>query len=243
MNKLLPFFVILALMIGINTAYAQTGVVHKFAETDAEVYKHGCIDDAALEEFYKADRAWDIAHIKALKDDELCFYVVGLQYSLIENHQNSQSRIGGGTSDVRVYTDNHPALREFGSSIELVVPNKYLRNLEEEKTKRHTGYTVIDGLIPYKIWKQSEFGTEKISFDVLVPVIDGRLPTEKELGAISKYIVGKEKKHKRSFVAFYLPEMEIDAGAFATAHHNPTMDVNIQLFMLYQYPEYKKFAQ
>tara|TARA_Y100001972_G_scaffold36162_1_gene44709 strand:+ start:10392 stop:10505 length:114 start_codon:yes stop_codon:yes gene_type:complete len=31
--------------------------------------------------------------------------------------------------------------------------------------------------------------------------------------------------YDRSFVVFYLPGMEVDAGGFATAHHNPDLKV------------------
>ncbi len=96
-------------------------------------------------------------------------------------------------------------------------------------------------LIPYKILNQSELAHHKVSFDVEVPLINGRLPTESELGDLSNYLVGKTSKHTRSFVVFYLPNMILDAGAFATAHHNPVMKVEILDFMLLYYPEYTKF--
>ena len=40
----------------------------------------------------------------------------------------------------------------------------------------------------------------------------------------------------------YLPGMQVGAGAFATANHNPNLKVNIMKFMLFRYPQYKKFA-
>lgn len=98
-------------------------------------------------------------------------------------------------------------------------------------------------LIPHKILEKSELGSIKLSIDIEVPLIKDRLPNEKELGVLSKHIVSKENKHERSFITFYLPRMKVGAGAFATAHHNPEMKVNIMKFMLLQYPEYEKYAQ
>ena len=97
-------------------------------------------------------------------------------------------------------------------------------------------------LIAHKILKREELGNIKLSIDVQVELVNSRLPNEKELGAISRHLVKTEKKHDRSFISFYLPGMKVGAGAYATAHHNPTMKVNIMKFMLYQYPQYKKFV-
>ncbi|REG86732.1 hypothetical protein DFP81_101297 [Marinomonas pollencensis] len=74
-------------------------------------------------------------------------------------------------------------------------------------------------------------------------MIDGRLPNERELAELSKFLVSKERKHDRSFITFYLPGMEVGAGAYATAHHNPKLKVNIMKFMLMQYPGYTKFVR
>ena len=95
--------------------------------------------------------------------------------------------------------------------------------------------------IPYKILHKEELRNIKLSIDVQVPLIDGRLPNKKELGQLSEYLVSKERKHERVFVSFFLPGMQLGAGAFATAHHNPTMQVKILDMMLFQYPQYRKF--
>ena len=100
-----------------------------------------------------------------------------------------------------------------------------------------------DALIPYKILEKSELVSIKLSIDIEVSLIKDRLPNENELGALSKCLVSKEDKHERSFITFYLPRMKVGAGAYATAHHNPEMKVNILKFMLLQYPEYEKYAQ
>lgn len=104
-----------------------------------------------------------------------------------------------------------------------------------------TSVFTSESLIPYKILKKSELSSIKLLLDVEVPIVNGRLPNEKELGALSKYLVSKERKHKKSFVSFYLPNMEVGSGAYATAHHTPKMKVVIMKITLYQYPEYEKF--
>lgn len=98
-------------------------------------------------------------------------------------------------------------------------------------------------LIQYKIIEKSEMAHYKFSVAIEVPIIEGRLPNEQELGALSKYLVAKEQKHDRSFVSFYLPGMALNAGSYATAHHNPKMEVEITKYMLKQYPIYAKYAQ
>ncbi len=100
-----------------------------------------------------------------------------------------------------------------------------------------------DELIPYKVLKRESVLNIKVVIDVEVPLVNKRLPNEEELGKISSYLVGKEPPREKSFVTFYLPHMKRDAGAFATAHHNPDMKVEILPEMLFQYPEYKKFVK
>ena len=88
-------------------------------------------------------------------------------------------------------------------------------------------------LIPHTKVLDNELLQIKASWIVRVPLVreDGkeRLPTKEELGAISTSL---KKNHERTFVLFYLPGMKEGAGAFATAHHNPTMEVEIQEFMI-----------
>jgi hypothetical protein len=95
-----------------------------------------------------------------------------------------------------------------------------------------------DPTIPYEVIKRDELGSIKLSLDVQVPLVDGRLPSTDELGAVSEHLVETSARHDRTFVSFYLPDMKVGAGAFATAHHNPDMQVQIQDFMLMQYPQY-----
>lgn len=76
-------------------------------------------------------------------------------------------------------------------------------------------------LIAHTVLQSSEFGAYKASFDVRVDLVDGRLPTEAELVAISNRLKESAGTRERTFVAFFLPGMILDTGAFATAHHNP----------------------
>lgn len=87
-------------------------------------------------------------------------------------------------------------------------------------------------LINYTVIKRDELGDMKLSYDIRVGLVNERLPTADELEAVSRYLHRKEKRHDRTFVAFYLPGMEVGAGAFATAHHNPNLEVNILEFMI-----------
>ena len=100
-----------------------------------------------------------------------------------------------------------------------------------------------DELIPYAILNESELGSTKLSLDIEVPLIEERLPTAEELGAVSQHLLKQSSKHDRTFVSFYLPGMEVGAGAYATAHHDPEMEVKIQKFMLFAYPEYEEYAE
>jgi hypothetical protein len=92
--------------------------------------------------------------------------------------------------------------------------------------------------IPYEVLQRSELGSIKLSLDVQVPLVDGQLPSAEQIGEVSQYLVSREQPHDRAFVTFYLPEMKVGAGAYATAHNNPEMQVQIQDFMLMQYPQY-----
>jgi hypothetical protein len=97
--------------------------------------------------------------------------------------------------------------------------------------------------IPYDVINRSEVAGIKLSIDVQVPLVNGQLPTAEQIGEISEYLVSREQPHERSFVTFYLPAMTPGSGAYATAHHNPEMQVNIQDFMLMQYPQYAELLE
>jgi hypothetical protein len=87
-------------------------------------------------------------------------------------------------------------------------------------------------LIPYTLIETSESGSAKISFDVLVDLVEGRLPSEAELVAVSQHLKDEAGPHERTFVLFYLPGMVVDSGAFATAHHNPDLEFHLLRHMV-----------
>ena len=92
--------------------------------------------------------------------------------------------------------------------------------------------TALDQLISYAVIERAETRNIKVSYDLRVDLVDGRLPSEAELAAISRHLHAKERTHERTFVLFYLPGMPPGAGAFATAHHNPSLKVKVLDYML-----------
>jgi len=87
-------------------------------------------------------------------------------------------------------------------------------------------------MIPYTVIERAELGEIKVSYDLRVDLVDGRLPTNDELEAISRHLYEHERTHERTFVLFYLPGMQPGAGAFATAHHDPVLVVRVLGHML-----------
>lgn len=83
------------------------------------------------------------------------------------------------------------------------------------------GHSDTPKLIPYKVVEREVNAVaSKLSLTIEVPLVGGRLPSKEELNEIAKHLVGTPK-HQRTFVLFYLPGMEIGAGAYATAHYLP----------------------
>ncbi len=80
-------------------------------------------------------------------------------------------------------------------------------------------------MIEYRVLKECKFLDYKMSYDIEVDLIAGCLPTKEELAEIAVKL--RSKKHERTFVCFYLPGMTLDAGAFATGHHNPELKVRL----------------
>lgn len=97
-------------------------------------------------------------------------------------------------------------------------------------------------VIAHTVVNRRESGSNKLSLIVEVPLVDGRLPYESELRALSDHLVGAETNYERKFVTFYLPGMKHGEGAFATGHHNPDLQVYLRPYTLSDYPEYAKFA-
>lgn len=111
-----------------------------------------------------------------------------------------------------------------------IVSNEFRNNqqeLEDPKPKTPAPGELVNDvsqLIPYEIIDRDASPPFKVSFDIRVNLVDGRLPTNRELEDISKYLRSDAEKYNKTFVLFYLPGMEVDSGAYATAHHTPRFD-------------------
>jgi len=102
---------------------------------------------------------------------------------------------------------------------------------DEKKNGKKTlkGYVFDENreLIPFEIIKTGHWFPYKKVFDIRVSKIDGRYPTEEQLADISNHCKNQEQETERTFVTFFLPGMKLDAGAWASAHHNPNLEVEI----------------
>lgn len=85
--------------------------------------------------------------------------------------------------------------------------------------------------IPFRLLSVDTAGSAKAAFDVEVDLVGGRLPNQEELAEVSVRLAGN-LEHDRKFVGFYLPGMQVDAGYFATGHHNPKMEVRVNSWAL-----------
>lgn len=76
----------------------------------------------------------------------------------------------------------------------------------------------------YSIISDNDFRNVKRSIDVR---LDKKASAE-VLNAIALKLKNMErKKYERTFIAYYLPNMEVGAGAWATSHFDPELDVRI----------------
>ncbi|WP_417910707.1 hypothetical protein [Candidatus Electronema sp. PJ] len=76
----------------------------------------------------------------------------------------------------------------------------------------------------YAIEKRDVLGDIKLSLDIRLK----NKISEKQLRQLALALKGKEhNKYERIFIFWYLPGMEIDAGAWATTHFKPNLEVRI----------------
>jgi hypothetical protein len=95
-----------------------------------------------------------------------------------------------------------------------------------------------------EVLKKEKLAKIKFSVDVEIDLVGGKLPSVQMIAKASKKIASKYPEFETYFMCFYLPGMRLDLGAFATAHHNPKLKVNIQDFVLIdKYPEYSKLLE
>ena len=106
-------------------------------------------------------------------------------------------------------------------------------------------------LMAYDIIDRREAGTKKVTLTVEIQLVDGRIPFEREVRALTEHIFSLEKNFKRKFVTYYLPRMNHSEGAYATGQYfveeingkeQPRLEVFLRPYNLSQYPEYAKFA-
>lgn len=106
--------------------------------------------------------------------------------------------------------------------------DKYMKKMRTElekefKTTPSTGKIVAEK-IPYSIIKDKSYKNTKRSVDVR---LKNRI-TIKQLTSLAHEINNLNKKSfKRTFILYYLPEMKVDAGAWASTHFNPDLKVKI----------------
>lgn len=88
-------------------------------------------------------------------------------------------------------------------------------NAAQAESKGNAGYSVIH---------EETMQNVKRSIDVR---LEQRV-SEAELKDIAQALKNKEKKrYKRTFISYYLTGMEVGAGAWATTHYNPGLEVKI----------------
>ncbi|MCK4913717.1 MAG: hypothetical protein KAI59_04270 [Planctomycetes bacterium] len=78
--------------------------------------------------------------------------------------------------------------------------------------------------ITYEIINTQTFRDIKRSLDVRL----NKKVSEETLRAIALKLKAQDsRKYERTFICYYLPDMEIGTGAWATTHFNPNLDIRI----------------
>lgn len=78
--------------------------------------------------------------------------------------------------------------------------------------------------VKYSIISETEFRHFKHSIEVR---LNKKVP-ERVLRTMAAELKGLERKnYERTFIAYYLPEMKVGSGAWATTHYDPDLDVQI----------------
>lgn len=73
-------------------------------------------------------------------------------------------------------------------------------------------------LWPHNVGNVDRIPGTKYAADITVGVVDGRVPDAFQLEAIAANLRDANPRHAAYSFAFYLPGMELHAGAFATCH-------------------------
>jgi len=89
----------------------------------------------------------------------------------------------------------------------------------------HTPSPKIPADITYSIIDSDTYLDYKRSLDVRL----NKKVSEEILRAIALKLKSQDsRKYERTFICYYLPDMEVGAGAWATTHFNPDLEVRIQ---------------
>ena len=79
--------------------------------------------------------------------------------------------------------------------------------------------------VTYSIIDSDTYLDYKRSLDVRL----NKKVSEKTLQAIALKLKAQDSRnYERTFICYYLPDMEVGTGAWATTHFNPNLDVRIQ---------------
>ena len=96
---------------------------------------------------------------------------------------------------------------------------------------------VIPPDIKYSIISKNIVSNEKRSLDIRI----NKRVSKDVLKAIALKLKAQEdKKYKRTFIGYYLPNMEINAGYWASTHFNPSLEVKIYGISKDQYSKLRK---
>ena len=97
-----------------------------------------------------------------------------------------------------------------------------------------------NGVIDYKIRSDNynkysyDNGVGKLSLDIEVNLVNGRLPNKAELKAVSNEVLKNKPNAYMKWISFYLPKMKSGSGSYASDHRTPKPEgVKIQDYMLF----------
>jgi len=145
-----------------------------------------------------------------MKKSNIIFIIVGiilLIFLLITNIFKEEEEIAQPLEKVKETSDINPSVKE----------NKPPESIKPKQKKR-TEYTIIEKncLLPYKC---------SLSIRIKEKINEGQL---KELAnKIKKSLSQKEQKANKIFIAYLLPNMKLNAGAWATSHFTPFLEIKI----------------
>lgn len=97
-------------------------------------------------------------------------------------------------------------------------------NKSTQDTKTENTITYAEDAITYTIVKESAIPNLKRSLDVR---LNKKVSKDTLKNIALNLKEGTPDTYERTFICYYLPGMEIDAGAWATTHFNPNLEVRI----------------